>query len=83
MEQEDSVSDTHAYSRYACVSPGAIEKLQQDYMAGRDLGRTIPEMDETTATVIVAESMQAQTETGNRIEPGLLSSLRIDKSAFS
>jgi len=59
MEQEDSVSDTHAYSRYACVSPGAIEKLQQDYMAGRDLGRTIPEMDETTATVIVAESMQA------------------------
>ncbi len=59
MELNDEFSNRHAYSRYTCVTPGAIEKLQQDYFAGRDLGRSIPEMDETTATLIVAESLQA------------------------
>jgi tetratricopeptide (TPR) repeat protein len=59
MELNNHFSDRHAYSRYTCVTAGAIEKLQQDYLAGRDLGRSIPGMDETRATIIVAESLQA------------------------
>ncbi|MEA3345309.1 MAG: SEC-C domain-containing protein [Chloroflexota bacterium] len=49
----------HATSRYMCVTLGVIDKLQEDYFAGRDLGRSIPGMDATTSAVIVAESLQA------------------------
>jgi tetratricopeptide (TPR) repeat protein len=49
----------HATSRYACVTEGVIEKLQQDYFAGRDLGQTIPDISATEAAVIVAESLEA------------------------
>jgi hypothetical protein len=52
-------AEKHAYSRYMCVMMDVIHKLQQDYFAGRDLGRSIPHMDETIATIIVAESLEA------------------------
>ncbi len=51
--------DKHATSRYMCVTVNVIDKLQRDYFAGRDLGRSIPGLSETEATVIVAESLEA------------------------
>jgi hypothetical protein len=42
-----------------CVSVGVIEKLQQDYYAGRDLGRSVPDVDADMAAIIVAESLEA------------------------
>jgi tetratricopeptide (TPR) repeat protein len=59
MKHNSSSRPEHAYSRYMCVTMGVIEKLQQDYFAARDLGRSIPGMDETVAATIVAESLQA------------------------
>ncbi len=40
-----------------CVTERLIDKLQQDYFAGRDLGQSIPGMGETKASTIVAESL--------------------------
>lgn len=50
--------DEHATSRYMCVTVNVIDKLQRDYFAGRYLGRSIPDLDETKAAVIVAESLE-------------------------
>jgi len=44
-------------SRYTCVTEGLIEKCQQDYLAGRDLGQSIPGLSATEAAVIVDESL--------------------------
>jgi hypothetical protein len=49
----------HAFSRYMILTVGVIEKLQQDYFAGRDLGRSVPDIDADTAAIIVAESLEA------------------------
>lgn len=50
---------THAMSRYTCVTGGVIEKCQQDYLAGRDLGQSVPGMRATEATIIATESLEA------------------------
>jgi hypothetical protein len=42
-----------------CVGEAVIDKLQQDYFAGRDLGRSIPDLDEFQAVIIFAESLEA------------------------
>lgn len=49
--------EPHAMSRYTCVTEGLIEKCQQDYLAGLDLGQSIPGLSATEAAVIVAESL--------------------------
>jgi tetratricopeptide (TPR) repeat protein len=46
-------------SRYTAVTESVIEKCQQDYRAGRDLGHSIPSMSTTEAAVVVAESLDA------------------------
>lgn len=51
--------EEHATSRYMCVSVNVIDKLQRDYFAGRDLDRFVPNISETKAAVIVAESLEA------------------------
>ena len=59
MKRSKRQPGEHARSRYMCVTMGVIEQLQQDYFAGRDLGQSIPDVDETMASVIVAESLEA------------------------
>ena len=59
MKRSRHPAEEHAYSRYTCVSEAVIDKLQQDYFAGRDLGRSIPDLDEIQAAIIVAESLEA------------------------
>ena len=49
----------HAQSRYQCVPVKTIHKLQSDFLAGRDLGNSIPEINANDAAVIVAESLEA------------------------
>jgi tetratricopeptide (TPR) repeat protein len=49
----------HATSRYMRVTVGAVDRLQQDYLAGRDLGHSIPGMSADEAAVIVSESLEA------------------------
>jgi tetratricopeptide (TPR) repeat protein len=49
----------HAQSRYQYIPVKAIHKLQSDFLAGRDLGNSIPEINENDAAVIVAESLEA------------------------
>ena len=50
---------SHAASRYLVVTDGLIEKCQQDYMAGRDLGRTVPHLNADEVTIIAIESLEA------------------------
>jgi hypothetical protein len=59
MKRSSHPAEEHAYSRYAGVTEDVIHKLQQDYFAGRDLGRSIPDLDGTQAAIIVAESLEA------------------------
>lgn len=47
----------HVLSRYWRVTEGVIEKCQQDYRAGRDMGRSIPNLDATQATLVAIQSM--------------------------
>jgi len=49
----------HAQSRYQCVPVKTIHKLQSDFLAGRDLGISVPEISTNDAAVIVAESLEA------------------------
>jgi hypothetical protein len=49
----------HAHSRFQCVTEGLIHQLQSDFFAGRELGKSIPGMDNDTAAVMVAESLEA------------------------
>jgi hypothetical protein len=46
-------------SRYAAVTERLIDKCQQDYYANRDLGQSIPSLSATEVTIIVAESLEA------------------------
>ncbi len=50
---------SHAMSRYTAVTEAVIERCQQDYRAGHDLGRSIPDLSATNAAIIVAESLEA------------------------
>ena len=59
MKHTNHPPQEHAYSRYMCVTEGLVDELQQDYFAGRELGRSLPHVDETMATIIVAESLEA------------------------
>jgi tetratricopeptide (TPR) repeat protein len=59
MNRINHSREDHAFSRYMCVSAGAIDKLQRDYLAGRNLAQSIPGIDATMAAVIVAESLEA------------------------
>jgi hypothetical protein len=59
MNRKPSQVQEHAFSRYMILTVGVIEKLQQDHFAGRDLGRSVPDIDADTAAVIVAESLEA------------------------
>lgn len=59
MKHFNPPAQLHAMSRYACVSEGVIEKLQQDYFAGRDLGQSIPDISAAEAAMMVAESLEA------------------------
>jgi hypothetical protein len=49
----------HAYSRFQCVTERLIHQLQIDFLAGHELGKSIPSMDRDTAAVVVAESLEA------------------------
>jgi tetratricopeptide (TPR) repeat protein len=49
----------HAQSRYQCVPVKTIDKLQSDFLAGRDLSQSVPEINANDAAVIVAESLEA------------------------
>jgi hypothetical protein len=49
----------HAQSRYQCIPVKAIHILQSDFLAGRDLGNSVPEFNANDAAVIVAESLEA------------------------
>ncbi len=49
----------HGLSRYMCVSSRLIEKLQQNYFAGRDLRRSLADIDVGMAATIVAETLEA------------------------
>ena len=49
----------HAQSRYQCIPVKAVHKLQSDFLAGRDLGNSVPEINANDAAVIVAESLEA------------------------
>jgi tetratricopeptide (TPR) repeat protein len=49
----------HALSRYTAVTEGVIGKCQQDFRAGRDMGRSIPGLDATKATSIAVQSLAA------------------------
>jgi tetratricopeptide (TPR) repeat protein len=42
-----------------CVTVDVIDKLQRDYFAGRNLGRSIAAFNETEAAAVVAESLEA------------------------
>jgi hypothetical protein len=59
MKRLNPPYEEHATSRYVCVAVNVIDKLQRDYFAGRDLDRFIPDISETEAAVIVAESLEA------------------------
>jgi hypothetical protein len=59
MNRKPFQGQEHAFSRYMNLTVGVIEKLQQDYFAGRDLGRSVPDIDADTAAIIVAESLEA------------------------
>jgi tetratricopeptide (TPR) repeat protein len=49
----------HASSRYGCVAEGLIDRLQQAFLQGRDLGPPLSSLDADTAAVIVAETLEA------------------------
>lgn len=49
----------HAFTRFQCVTDAVIHKLQTDFFAGRDLGRSIPDLHGDIASVMVAESLEA------------------------
>jgi tetratricopeptide (TPR) repeat protein len=49
----------HAMCDYAAATVSVIDALQSAHAAGRDLSRVIPGIDETSAAVIVAESLEA------------------------
>jgi len=68
MQQMNRSSQEHAALRYMCVTVGVIDKLQRDYFAGRDLGRSVPHMDATKAAVIVSESSEADRISNNLLE---------------
>jgi tetratricopeptide (TPR) repeat protein len=56
---DQSWFEDHAFSRYARVTMSVIEALQADYFAGRDLAASMPHIDAARATIIVAESLEA------------------------
>jgi tetratricopeptide (TPR) repeat protein len=49
----------HALSRYTAVTEGVIAKCQQDFRAGYDMGRSIPGLHATKATLIAVQSLAA------------------------
>ncbi len=49
----------HASSRFMCVTPGVIDVLQTNFLNRISLVNAIPDIDGDTATVIVAESLEA------------------------
>lgn len=51
--------DEHAMSKYAAVTLDAIHKIQENYFAGHDLGRSVASFNEADAAVIVVESLEA------------------------
>ncbi len=50
---------THAMLRYTAVTEAVIERCQQDYRAGREPGRSIPDLSAANAAIIVVESLEA------------------------
>jgi tetratricopeptide (TPR) repeat protein len=51
-------SKYHAMSRYTCVTEGVIDWCQRDYLAGRDLAETIPDLSAADAALIAVESLE-------------------------
>ena len=49
----------HALSRYTAVTEGVIQKCQEAFRAGRDMGRSIPDLDATRTTLIAVQSLVA------------------------
>ncbi len=49
----------HAFSRFQSATDAVIHQLQTIFFTGRDLGRSIPDLDVDTASVMVAESLEA------------------------
>ena len=50
---------SHAGSRYFVVTDDLIEKCQQDYVAGRDLGQAVFHLNADEVTIIAVESLEA------------------------
>lgn len=61
MSRKRALSDhpPHALSRYSAVTERVIQKCQDDFRAGSDMGRSIPGLGATQATLIAVQSMAA------------------------
>jgi hypothetical protein len=53
------INAPHAMSRYAAVTERLIEKCQQDYYANRDLGQSVPSLSAAEVSVVIVESLEA------------------------
>jgi hypothetical protein len=62
----------HAATRYMCVTLAVIDRLQRDFFAGREPGRSMPHIDADTAAVMTAESLEAD-RVWNRLDERILS----------
>ena len=59
LERASGEQPQHALSRHMAVTEGVIHKCQQDFRAGRDMGRSIPGLNTPKATIIAVESLAA------------------------
>jgi len=51
--------ESHVMPRYTCVTESVIEACQQEYLAGRRPGQSIPYLGEVAATTIAVQSLEA------------------------
>lgn len=61
----------HAGTRYMCVTFGVIDQLQRDFLAGRELGGSMPHIEPAQAAVMTAESLEAD-RMWNRLDERIL-----------
>jgi tetratricopeptide (TPR) repeat protein len=59
VNAEQPLVREHADSRFGCVTQGLIDKLQQAFLQGQELGPPLTYLDSDTAAVIVAETLEA------------------------
>lgn len=71
MDVNGELEWEHAITRYMGVTPGVIDRLQRDFFAGRELGRSMPHVDADKAAVMTAESLEAD-RVWNRVDERVL-----------